>query len=121
MNQPTRSWEQLQAGVYHGDVEAYHQLSTALLDYSPPEQVFWHMLMANRYQYGPAYLNSFYAWENAYGTERNRWLDIDPDTRQLMRQLLQKGASRGEILGSTILRELDSLEKLGPVPPDTAH
>ncbi|RTQ52222.1 hypothetical protein EJV47_04125 [Hymenobacter gummosus] len=123
MNTPSHSFVELQSGVSRGNVAAYHELRTAYLDMEPGAFLPWALLMANRHRYRPAYLDVYYALDGPVDSSSvaRHWLSIDPDTRQLMRHYLRKAAGAGDATAPKILAALDSREKLGPAPPDTAN
>ncbi len=67
INQPNRSITSIQNDVLSkGDTNAYLELRTAYLDYSPEEFLFWALIMANKYDYPPAYLDVYYTLLDAY-------------------------------------------------------
>ncbi len=98
MNQPNRSITSIQNDVLSkGDTNAYLELRTAYLDYSPEEFLFWALIMANKYEYPPAYLDVYYTLLDAYCCDVSTGnLDkMDRKTREIALNYLKAAAEKG--------------------------
>lgn len=77
-----------------GDTIAYNTLSMEFFD-SPNEGEFFYtaLIMANKYNYSPAYYDAYMCLTNAYHKKSHDELDsLDPETRKLALELLFRGA-----------------------------
>lgn len=106
LNAPSESITTLQKRVYNGDIDAYKKLKTIYLDYSPEQSLFWAMIMANKYDYAPAYLDVYYAMEGAYSRGGVKFGKKDEMTRMFLIDYLNRASKKGEKQADQILLQL---------------
>lgn len=110
MNQPSVSLEELQSEVYQGNVDSYLKLRTAYFDFSSADFLYWAMLMANRHDYGPAYLDVYHSLCDEYiGGDISKFNEIDSSTQRLMLEYLSIAKNKGVEPASEILSEINSV------------
>jgi hypothetical protein len=91
---PIDSFERLVA--QKGDTNAYKELQTACLDTSPEVFFPWAMLMANRYDYAPAYYDVFWSlqdWSRT-GDDIYSMTNMDAKTKKMALEYLDVAAER---------------------------
>lgn len=94
MNIAKRPVEKIVSEVYDGNIASYQELQTIYLDMSPDEFLFWAMLMANKYDYGPAYLDAYYSMKDAYERGGEKFEDKDKMTKEFLMKYLKIAVER---------------------------
>ncbi|NVO32365.1 hypothetical protein [Hymenobacter lapidiphilus] len=106
----------LRQAAYDGNVEAYQQLRIIALDFSPGTEFLYDaLMMANKNDYPPAYLDVYqdlYSECEIHGARS--FHDLDKETQALLRHYLTKAAAKGMHEADTILLEI---KKGPPVQP----
>jgi TPR repeat protein len=109
MNQASRPYyENKKLALEQGDTNAYHEMSIEFMD-SPNDDRFLMtaLFMANKHNYGPAYLDVYYCLTDYYHKADNKELDdLDEKTRQLAIKYLTDGANTGHYDCKQILGQL---------------
>lgn len=109
VNQPNKTLLDLKNGVFDGDIESYKQLRIAYLDYPKENFLFWAILMSNKHNYAPAYLDVFYILVDGYGIRTERFLELDIRTQTLALEYLKIASEKGISEAKETLRVVESL------------
>lgn len=94
MNLAKRPIEEITSEVYEGNVASYQQLRIVYLDMPPDEFLFWAMIMANKYDYGPAYLDVYYSMKYAYERGGKDFDKKDKMTKEFLLKYLNIAVKR---------------------------
>jgi hypothetical protein len=94
MNQAKREITEIQKEVELGNIASYKELRIVYLDYPRKNFLFWAMLMANKYDYPPAYLDVYYVLTDCFNKD---WkpLMIDDRTQKLALEYLHLAIEKG--------------------------
>jgi hypothetical protein len=107
MNDISDNIPRLQQAAYEGDVAAYDSLRIVALDYAPSEFLFTWLMMANKNDYPPAYLDVYHAIdEECRRRGAKNFHAIDPRTQKLLVQYLTQASRKGMTEADTILRDI---------------
>lgn len=96
LNYSSESISDMQAKVYEGDTIAYNRLKITYLDYSPEQLLFWAMIMANKYDYRPAYLDVYYSLKDSYDRGGEKFRKKDELTRKILLEYLTRASEKGD-------------------------
>jgi hypothetical protein len=94
MNQAQREITEIQKEVNLGNIASYKELRIVYLDYPRENFLFWAMLMANKYDYPPAYLDVYYVLTDCFSNTLKP-LMIDDRTKKLALEYLQLAREKG--------------------------
>lgn len=66
------------------------------------------MIMANKYDYGPAYLDVYYSLKDSYDRGGEKFKRPDKLTRNILMEYLTRASERGDHQAKYFLKELES-------------
>lgn len=104
MNSTKKPILKIQSGVYKGEVESYLELRDYYLDSFSGDFLFWAMLMANKHDYGKAYLDVYYAFSDYSG--QMKFSEMDTKTQEFLLFYLKKASEKGESEADEILKSI---------------
>ncbi|MEO8255695.1 MAG: hypothetical protein ABI554_15050 [Flavobacterium sp.] len=115
MNAPSLPLSTLKKEVsVKGDTIAYGQLVIAYLNYPPEDFLFWALLMSNKYNYSPAYLDVFFALKNSFNPEADNYSlgEMDENTKNMALKYLKLAVDKKVINAYEILESVKKSNSL---------
>jgi len=104
---PSKDWDSLKSRIMeHGDTIAYLRLRSDYTHMPPDGFLFWALVMANKYDYVPAYCDVYFAILDGHSCSGHDLSPIDSKTREFALDYLRTADRKGSAEAHSILQQV---------------
>lgn len=103
----SEDWDSLKSRIIeHGDTIAYLRLRSEYTHMPPDGFLFWALVMANKYEYLPAYCDVYFAILDGHACSGHDLSPVDPKTREFALDYLRTADRKGSAEARSILQQV---------------